>query len=372
MGGASQASDQSLAEWVYQANDTLTNQRWAKLMLTQYMADTLFFRFSGDESALLMVLKDLQDHAGAQVTFGVSELLQGPGVVDMNTLTGNEEAPITFGDSLFIHELAHAILLAFPISDQRILFDRRKTGRSRLSDWYAARTDHSGANQLAGYTPQTDIRFTGLQSAVATTRQVLPAGITDAANLTSANTFDITSIDTATNNAKAITSGIRALRVGGRDFYVMFLHTSQATDMRKNTSLGQWLDIQKAAMTGGDVGDNPIFWMALGMYRQTLIHENVRVTNAVANAGTAVANTKRALHCGAQAAVLGFGRSHNDSQKFRWLEELRDFGRQIGIGVSAIWGLVKVQFNSVDFGVQVVDTYGLDLDTLAAATTNAQ
>jgi N4-gp56 family major capsid protein len=362
-----------VAEWVYQHSDALTNSRWAKLMLSQFMADVLFFRFaSKDESSLMMILDDLQKHAGDNVTFGISELLSGPGVLDLNTLTGNEEAPITYGDTLFIHELAHAILLVGPISDQRILFDRRKTGRNRLSDWYAARTDHSGANQLAGYTPQTDTRYTGLQSAIATTRQVLPAGITDAANLTSANTFDITMIDTATNNARALTSGIRAVRVGGRDFYILFQHVSQATDMRKNTSLGQWLDIQKAAMTGGDIGDNPIFWMALGMYRQTLIHENSRVTNAVANAGTAVANTKRALHCGAQSAVLAFGRSQNDSQKFRWLEELRDFGRQIGIGVSAIWGLVKVQFNSTDFAVQCLDTYGIDIDTLGASTTNAE
>lgn len=362
-----------MAEWVYQHNDVLTNSRWAKLMLTQYMADVLIFRFAAkDPSALIMIMDDLQKHAGDNVTFGVSELLQGAGVLDLNTLTGNEESPITYGDSLFIHELAHAILLAGPISDQRILFDRRMTGRSRLSDWYAARTDHSGANQLAGYTPQTDTRFTGLQATIATTRQILPAGITDAANLTGANTFDITFIDTATNNAKAITSGIRALRVGGRDFYILFMHTSQMTDMRKNTSLGQWLDIQKAAMTGGDIGDNPIFWMAAGQYRQTLMHENVRITNAVANAGTAVANTKRALFCGAQAAVMAFGRSQGNDAKFRWLEELRDFGRQIGIGVSAIWGIVKVQFNSVDFGVQCIDTFGLDLDALNTATTNAQ
>lgn len=342
-------------------------------MLTQYMADTLILRFaSSDETALLMILDDLQNHAGSNVTFGVSELLQGPGVVDLNTLTGNEESPITYADSLFIHELAHAILLAGPISDQFILFNRRKTGRSRLADWYAARTDHSGANQLAGYVPQTDIRFTGLQATVATTRQILPAGITDAANLTSANTFDITVLDTAQNNAKALTSGYRALRVGARDFYIGFLHTSQATDMRKNTSQGQWLDIQRSAMTGGDIGDNPIFWMALGQYRQTLLHENPRITNAVANAGTAVANTKRALHCGAQAAVLAFGRAHNETNKFLWLEELRDFSRQMGIGVSAIWGLVKVIFNSTDFAISCLDTFGLDIDTLGTATTNAQ
>jgi N4-gp56 family major capsid protein len=150
------------------------------------------------------------------------------------------------------------------------------------------------------------------------------------------------------------------------------MHPSQATDMRQNTSAAQWFDIQKAAMTGGDIGDNPIFWNSLGMYHGVLLHENSRVTNSVSNAGAAVANTKRALFCGAQAATLAFGRSNGENQKFVWLEELRDFGRQIGIGVSAIWGLKKVVFNSVDFGVIVIDTYGVDIDTLGAAATNAE
>lgn len=364
-----------MADWVYQSTDKLSNSRWAKLMMSQYMLDTLFFRFASmDETSMILILDDLAKHAGDNVTYGITQLMQGAGVLDMNTLTGNEESPITYGDSLYIHELAHAVLLGFPISDQRVLFDRRKTARNRLADWYAARTDHSGANQLAGYTPQTDTRFTGLQATIAVSsgRQILPAGITDAANLTSANTFDITLWDTAEQKAKALTTGIRPLKVNGRSFYVGMMHVSQSTDMRKNTSVGQWLDIQKAAMTGGDVGDNPIFWESLGMYHRTLLHENSRITNAVSNAAAAVANTKRALFCGAEAATLAFGRSQGESQKFRWLEELRDFGRQIGIGVSAIWGLKKVVFNSTDFGVQVIDTYGLDIDTLNAATTNAQ
>ena len=193
-----------MAEWVYQSHDPLTVSRWAKLMLAQYMIDTLFFRFaSPDDTSLIMILDDLNKHAGDNVRFGVSQLLSGAGVMDLNTLTGNEESPITYGDSLYIHELAHAILLVGPISDQRVLFDRRKTGRNRLADWYAARTDHSTANQLAGFTPQTDVRFTGLQAPIAPTRQLLaqpssPAPpITDAANLTAVDTFNLTLIHQA-------------------------------------------------------------------------------------------------------------------------------------------------------------------------------
>lgn len=359
-----------MAEWVYTTTDPLSVSRWAKVFLAQYMVDTLFFRFaSPDDTSLMMILDDLQKHAGDNVRYGVSQLLSGAGVMDLGTLTGNEESPQTFGDSLYIHELAHAVLLAGPISDQRILFDRRKTGRNRLADWYAARTDHSAANALAGFTPQPDVRFTGMQATTVATRQLFaqptpPATpITDAAALTNTNTFTVNLIDQAELLAKSLTNGIRPLKVGGRSFYNAFLHSSQANDMRTNTSVGAWLDIQKAAMTGGDVGDNPIFWESLGMYHRTLLHENSRVPNAVANAGSAVANTKRALFCGAQAAVLAFGRSQQADNKFTWLEELRDFGRQIGIGCSAVWGLKKVVFNSQDFGVTVIDSWGADIDT---------
>ena len=363
-----------MAEWVYQSSDVLTVKRWGKYMLAQFLQEAFFLRMASKEaSSMIMMMDDLTKHAGDSVTYGVRNLLSGFGVLDLNTLTGNEEAPTTYGQALLIHELAHAVLLVGPISNQRVIFDRRKEGRDTLADWYAARVDHAAPNQLAGYTPQTDTRLTGLQAVVAQTRQILPTGLSDAASITSANgVFNITMWDLAQNKAKALTTGIRPLKVGGRSFYVGIMHPSQVSDMRTSTSVGQWLDIQKAAMTGGDVGDNPIFWESLGMYRRVLLHENARITNSVANAGTAVANTKRALFCGAQAAVIAFGRGMGEAQKFRWLEELRDFGRQIGIGVSAIWGLVKTQFNSSDFAVIVVDTYGLDIDTLNSAGQQTQ
>jgi len=362
-----------VAEWVYQTTDPLTSRIWAKQMMTQFAQWSFFLRISSKEdTSAVMVMDNLEKHAGDTVIFGESTLLTGAGVMGLNALTGQEEAPNTFSESLIINELCHATLLSGPISNQRVLFDRRKIGRNRLADWYAARCDHAGANQLGSYTPQTDPRFTGLQACVTTTRQILPTGVTDAAALTNTNSFQITFWDTAVRSAKALTTGIRPIKINGRDLYVGVMHVSQTTDMRQNTSTGQWLDIERAALTGGDIGDNPLFWNSLGQYHGVLMHENSRVTNAVSNAGAAVANTKRALFLGAQAAVLAFGRGQGEAQKFRWLEELRDFGRQIGIGVSAIWGLAKVQFNALDFGVAAIDTYGIDIDPLGSAATNAQ
>lgn len=361
-----------MAEWTYQSTDPLTAKIWAKQLMSQFSQWSFFLRISSKEdTSALMVMDNLEKHAGDQVTFAQSVLLTGAGTMGLNALTGNEEAPQTFADALVINELCHAVLLVGPISNQRVLFDRRKVGRNRLADWYAARMDHGGANQLGSYTPQTDPRYTGLQGCTGTTRQILPTGVTDAAALAVANVFSLNFWDTAVRSAKALTTGVRPVKVNGRDLYIGVQHPSQVTDMRINTSTGQWLDIQRAALTGGDIGDNPIFWNSIGMYHSVLMHENARVTNAVSNAGAAVANTKRALFMGAQSAVLAFGRGQGESQKFRWLEELRDFGRQIGIGVSAIFGLVKVQFNTQDFGVTAIDTYGIDIDPLGSAASNA-
>jgi N4-gp56 family major capsid protein len=321
----------------------------------------------------VQVLDDLQKHAGDKVTYGLSKLLVGAGVVDLNNLTGNEEPLNTFADSLFVHELAHGVLLAGPISDQRVLFDRRKLAQRRLADWYAARFDHAIINQLAGYTPQSNTAFTGLNAVTVATRQIIAGGKTDPASLASSDTFDLKLVDQAVSKSKSLANGIRPIQVSGRQVYCLAMHPSQAQDLRTNTNVAQWIDIQKAAMTGGDIGDNPIFWNSLGMYHGVLLHESSRITNSVSNAGAAVANTKRALYIGAQAAAMAWGR-HVGAQgegRYMWLEELRDYGRQLGVAVSSIHGIKKSTFNAMDYAVIVIDTYGADIDTVGSAEYNA-
>jgi N4-gp56 family major capsid protein len=184
--------------------------------------------------------------------------------------------------------------------------------------------------------------------------------------------MDIRLTDTALSWAKSLTAGIRPMQIAGRKLYLEVMHPSQVKDLRTSTSTGQWFDIEKAAMTGGDIGDNPIFWESLGMYHGVLLHENARVPNAVSNAGAVVANTKRAIFLGAQAATIAFGRYPGENSRFRWLEELRDFGRQMGIGVSSVWGCKKVVFNANDFGALAIDCYALDVDTPGSGTTISQ
>lgn len=368
---------------VVTSTNQLTNKRWSKLFPAFFMQETWAMRMaSKSDTGVVLIMQELQKHSGDAVTFGVRGLLQGRGVQDLNALTGNEETGVNSYDTLAVHELAHATVLQGPISNQRVLYNRRMSGRSQLTDWYAARADHSVFNQTGGYNALTDTAYTGNMATTAPTsgRQILPDGVPggDPVNLTPLNTFTLNLWDKGKLQAKSLTKGIRPAKFGGRALLVGILHPSCVADMRTSAGVGQWLDIQRAAMTGGDIGDNPIFWESLGQYNGILMHESSRITNAVSLAGAVVANTKRAQLLGAQAATMAFGRMEGNETMFVWLEELRDFGRQMGIGISSIWGIKKTSptpvgsgGTAVDFAAIAIDTYGIDIDPVGTQATMA-
>lgn len=184
--------------------------------------------------------------------------------------------------------------------------------------------------------------------------------ITADQNLTSTDIFTLGLVDKAVEKAKTASPLIRPIRMNGKDHYVMFLHPYQVTSLRTNTSTGQWLDIQKAATSGGkdamgEGGQNGIFTGALGMYNNVILHESTRVTLGV-NAGAAVANTRRAVLCGANACHIGFGQGHS-MNNWKWVEKFFDYDNQLGVSAGFIGGMKKAVWNSTDFGTIVVSTY---------------
>lgn len=166
-------------------------------------------------------------------------------------------------------------------------------------------------------------------------------------------------IDAAVVKAKTLTPMIRPVNVNGKPHYVVFLHPHQVYSIRTSTSTGQWLDIQKAAMSGGDTTGNPIFTGALGVYNGCILHEAVRVTNGVhSSTGAAQTSTRRAVLCGAQSAFIGFGQN-SSFKEFSWYEELFDYGNQLGVQAGCIGGLKKARFNSLDFGTITMTSYAV-------------
>lgn len=186
--------------------------------------------------------------------------------------------------------------------------------------------------------------------------------------LSSANTFSLGLIDQAVETATTLgqTNGtgtvgtdvpIRPISIGGDDYWVMFLHDFQVKDMRTSTTTGQWLDIQKSALQGGEGRDTPIFNGALGVYNRVVLHQASRLPlSNNSSTGVGVASTRRALFCGAQAGLMAFGRD-NGPDAMTWTEELFDYQNQLGVSAGLIGGLKRTIFNSASFGVIGVDTW---------------
>ena len=72
-----------------------------------------------------------------------------------------------------------------------------------------------------------------------------------------------------------------------------------------------------------------------------------------------IANTRRAVFCGAQSATIAFGQG-GGPREWNWVEEFFDYEEQLGVAAGCIYGLKKTRFNSKDFSSITVPTYAAD------------
>lgn len=363
-----------MAKTEFGVNHSLSNKVWSKLLAQEAIRKTWIGKFMGgdDDNSLIREKVDLRKAAGDKITSGLVIQLAGDGVQGDATLEGNEESMVFFNDSIFLDQLRHAVRVGGKMTEKRVPYNMRATARSLLSDWWAVRMDVSFANHIAGNTVQTDTKYTGNNAIVAasTNRIIRPNSVAADESLAAADIFSLDLVDYA--REKAITAStaastgplVRPIMYEGESVYVMFLHDYQVTDLRTSTSTGQWLDIQKAALAGGDVSKNPIFSNALGMYNGVILHQWSRLPLGInSTSGAAVSNTRRAVLCGANAAAIAFGGDNSDT-RYSWQEKTFDYGNQFGVSAGSIWGLKKSQFapesgstNQEDYGTLVVSTY---------------
>jgi N4-gp56 family major capsid protein len=358
-----------MALTTYGVNDSLAVKLWAKTLAVEALKETYIGRFIGTSASSLIHMKsELSKGAGDRVTFGLRMQLTGDGVTEGQTLEGNEESLTTYSDNLLINELAHAVRVKNngTIDAQRVPFNLREEAKDGLKDWYAGRIDQVFFNHICGFTPTNALVkasvYSGNNSIIApSSTRIIRGGVaTTDQGLTTAATDSLTlaMIDRAVEIAKTASPMLRPVRVNGEDMYVMFIHPSQTTSLRTSTTTGNWQDIQKAAMTGGLVGNNPIFKGSLGVYNNVIMHESTRVSQGVhSTTGVAVANTRRAVLCGAQAAAIGYGQKFSGGENYNWVEELFDYERELGVSAQSVWGLKKTVFNSIDFSTIVLSTF---------------
>jgi N4-gp56 family major capsid protein len=348
-----------MATTAFATGDNLAVKLWSKKIAVEALKQTWCYKFMGsDDNSVIQIFDDTQKSAGDRIRIPLRRLLAANGVLGDQTLEGNEERINYYSDDVFINQLRHAVREGGKFTRQLVPFDIREHARASLQDWWADRIDYWFFNQICGNAAQTDVRFTGLQSTILPDSDhliIANSANTTTGSLSSTDKFTLTLIDVAVEKAKSLQVPIRPIMINGEEKYVMFLHHYQVTDLRTNTNTGQWFDIQKAAMQGGNVTQNPIYTGAIGEYNGVIMHASNRVPNAV-SATSAVANTKQAAFCGAQAVGMAFGRE-NGPERFNWVEDYFDYENQFGVAAGCIAGMKKLVFNGSDFATLAIATY---------------
>lgn len=349
----------------------------AKLMAVGLSAD--------DQTNFVQLFDEPSKGAGAQVTWPLIANISGPGVAG-DAPIGGSEAPFTwFTDALTINQLRQATKPKGRMSQQRVPWSMREAGKVVLANWWKTMINIGLMNQLGGNSAQTNVNYTGMNAAVApdADHQIFPSTITTEANLTSSHPFSISLIPKLVSIAQGtLTFPIKPVVIKGMEINgILFLHPLQVKSLKTNFSSGEWADIHKAALQGGQITGNPIFTGAIGMIDGVVIHQDAYVpygddtqntaydpatgTNVAGptSLGAVAAGTTdvaRGIFVGAQAAAIAFGNAEGEGSKplrVRWYEELLDAGNELRITAGMIWGLKKARFNSQDYATIVVSTY---------------
>ncbi len=340
---------------------------WSRKAFNDAVKATLYGKLTGSSDRSIVQVKTELKSEGDRVRFGLRSLPAGIGVQEDETLEGNEEGLDFRYFDLNLGEKRHAIKVDLNLSAQRTMFDVRAEAKEALSEWledyldttffeYLTGSGQGSSTSVSKYHPSSALGGNSLL-APSSNRIIYPGTVTAKANLTVSDTMTLAVLDKAAERLKLATPTIRKASFGGKSAWVCVLHPYQVTSLRNNTGTGQWLDIQKAAMMGGKITDNPLFSEALGMYRDFVLVESTRIpTFTDYGAGTNI-SAARALVLGAQAAVVAHGKDTDDVGKMKLAERTFDYGKRYGVAATLIWGMAKSRFDTQsDFAVSAIDT----------------
>jgi N4-gp56 family major capsid protein len=317
----------------------------------------------GKRSDALIQWKDgLSKKPGDTETIGLRMQLTNAPKTSSDVVENNEQTLTLYDTSYSIDEVVDAVKFKNVIDRQRVTFDMRDEAKAALADQLANAWDTSFFNQIAGFNETglaATFRGNNAVNAPSTNRFLLVGAPTNTAetDLDSGDPLTLDYIDYCVEYAKTSSPQIRPANISGFDepLYVFFIHPFQNTQMRAADT--RWDKTMRDAMQGGITNKNPLITGACGIWNRTLIVESNRVPTGL-NSGVALPEVYRAIFCGAQTAVMGWGRLGGDPNRFRWVEKQFDYDREYGVMAGFLGGLSKLIFNGEDFGCIVVSSYG--------------
>lgn len=344
---------------------------WARKAFNDAVKTTLYGKLTGTSDRSIVQVKSELKGEGDRVRFGLRALPSGLGVEEDETLEGNEEGLEFKYFDLNLGEKRHAIKVDLNLSAQRTMFDVRAEAKEALQEWLEEYLDTTffeyltGAGRgVAGASKYHKAALGGNSLLAPSSDRIVygGTGVSAKASVTATDTMSLTTLDKLAERVKLASPTMRKANFGGKTGWVVILHPWQVTDLRKNTNTGQWLDIQKAAMMGGKITDNPLFSEALGMYRDFVLVESTRVPTFTDYGAGGNVSAARALCLGAQSAVVAHGKDTNDKGQLKMAERTFDYGKRYGIAATLIWGMAKSRFDGQsDFATFAVDTAATQL-----------
>ena len=359
-----------MADTEFGTNHPLAVKIWTRRLIREAITQAWFGKFVGEDTNSLVYHKtDLQKGPGDTIYPMLRAQLTGVGIQGDAVLEGSEEELQTSRDAVVLDQIRHAVRSKGRASEQRVPFSMREEAFIGLRDWWTVRLDNTFFNQLGGNSNQSNNIYTGNNAAPApSANNHLFVGGTAEASLTASasSAFNLTVVDRMVTRAKTkANTPIRPIMIGGEEKYVLFMHPFQHHQLRTTAAAsGNYLDIQKAAIQGGQISGSPLYTGAVGEWNGCIFHVSTRVPgNNTGTQSIGVASVYRAILGGSQAVCLVNG---NDSgvDSPNWYEQLFDYGNKLGVAAGMIFGMKKSQFtvNATleDFSTIVASTYSPD------------
>lgn len=312
---------------------TETVKRWAAKLWYELPKEIYFGKFmkEGDANTIIEVKRDLEGQPGDTIYYTLLRKLSGGGTIDDGTLEGNEEALTFYTDSVVLTQRRNAVRLGGRLTERRTIFDQRLAAKTQLKTWLAETIDSYCFSAFD--TAPTTILYGG--AAVST------------ATIDNTSKFTPSLIDKAIAKSKKALPKIWPVRINGRDYYVMLVHTDVGFDLRQDPV---WQQAQREANVRHEM-DNPIFSGALGFWGGAVIHEHESVPTSTAFGPAANQPGASNMYFGRQAGLFAWG-----ARPEAWEKEF-DYGAKRGFAIGAIWAMKKAVFNAADNAYMSVRTY---------------
>jgi len=351
----------------FSTSHALVPQQWSEGLEAEVLKKISWSGLVGKRSDSLVQWKDnLSSKPGDTDTIGLRMQLTSTPKSSSDAVEGNEQTLTIYNMTFTIDEVVDAVRFKNVIDRQRVNFDMRDEAKAALADQLSNAWDTALFNQLAGRSGTTGVlagHNTPLDPQAVSAGTHFLSGETPGTGAdedldSTGDTFDLDLLDIAVESAKTISPAIRPARIAGfsQPLYVCFIHPYQTSQLRANGT--RWETINRDIIEGGGYKDNPIITGALGVYNNVLLVENSRVPlGQNSSTGVDVASTRRAIFCGAQSAVMGWGRLGGTPRRFRWVEKQFDYDREYGVAAGFLGGIKQTQFNSLPFATIVISTY---------------